>query len=396
MREEENSDLRSYPLENLTETGTGTGIEVEATSEVESESTRIEEPFDPDKIDVTTRTPTIDLLVSRTRSGAIDLQPDFQRKAGIWDEQRRSRLIESLLLRIPLPTLYAAEDDDENWAIVDGIQRLTSIVQFIDGALIEKAPLQLSNLEYLTKYNGKTYADLPAKLQLRLRETELVLHLIRRGTPEPVKFNIFARINTGGLPLSNQELRHALIAGPIRERLKLLASSSEFIAATTGSVRDDRMADREMVLRHLAFKEINVSQYTAKDFDGFLSASMGRYNRLTDEQFITVEDQFKRAMTASMHIFGRYAFRKVYDTNAGRMPLNKALFEAISVNVAKRSDKSLKAIFNRADSCVDKFIKLMDDSVFVNSISSGTGDTGKVRYRFNSIDNMLNEVENDQ
>ena len=126
-------------VEGSTSLGEATGVEIEPTlPEVQG---AIEEPFDPDHIEVSTRTMTIDLLLSRIKSGAIDLEPDFQRRAGIWNQRQQSRLIESLLLRIPLPTLYAAEDAEESWAIVDGIQRLTTITAFMEPEAIGVEPL---------------------------------------------------------------------------------------------------------------------------------------------------------------------------------------------------------------------------------------------------------------
>lgn len=257
-------------------TGASTGVELEV---IEA----IDEPFDPEQIDVVTRTPTVDLMLSRIRTKMIDLAPDFQRRADIWNQKHQSRLIESLLLRIPLPTLYASEGDGDVWAIVDGIQRLTTIGRFMDPHSIGRDRLTLQGLEYLD-YNGCTFDDLPGRLQLRLRETELVVHLIRRDTPEAVKFNIFARINTGGLPLSRQELRHALIPGQARSVLSELADSPPFLRATDKSVNPERMADREMVLRFVAFWSISLETYSHADFDHFLREAMRSINKMTNQE----------------------------------------------------------------------------------------------------------------
>jgi hypothetical protein len=127
--------------EELTSSGTGSGVEAEIADSA-SASIDIGEPFDPEKIEVQTRQITIDLLLSRIRHKAIDLEPEFQRRRGIWTEDRQSRLIESILLKIPLPTLYAAEDEDENWAIVDGIQRLTTIARFVAPETIDERVLR--------------------------------------------------------------------------------------------------------------------------------------------------------------------------------------------------------------------------------------------------------------
>lgn len=149
---EEQADVRGL-VEGSTSFGTASGVEQELP--LEQGDLLIAEPFDPDAIEVSTRSMTIDLLLSRIRDHAIDLEPDFQRRRGIWTERQQSRLIESLLLRIPLPTLYAAEDEKEGWAIVDGIQRLTTITRFMDPEAINETPLRLTGLEYLgTAFNN--------------------------------------------------------------------------------------------------------------------------------------------------------------------------------------------------------------------------------------------------
>jgi hypothetical protein len=324
----------------------------------------------------------------------VDLQPDFQRQAGIWKIQARSRLIESLLLRIPLPTFYAAETDDEVWAMVDGIQRLTTIVEFIEPQAIGKEPLRLRNLEYLGgEYDQATFGDLPERLQTRLRETELIVHLIRRGTPEEVKFNIFARINTGGLPLSRQELRHALIPGNGRTILREWADSETFRSATGYGVRSDRMADREMVLRFLAFVLTEPRAYTEDDFDHFLRISMGRLNRLPKKEVEELWEQFEKAMRAADNIFGAYAFRKVERKGGSRrLPINKALFEAVSVNLAAMTDGEIAILARRRRRVEKEFLDLMSDVDFQAAISQGTGDPAKVRFRFDAIRDILTTV----
>ncbi len=384
--DESSPDAISEELDSL---GRGTGVEAETLTESPD---AIIEPFDPERIDVITRNPTVDLLLSRIRGGRIDLQPDFQRHTGIWTEGAKSRLIESLLLRIPLPTLYAAESGDEVWSIVDGIQRLTTIAQFIAPGLIAAKPLKLKGLEYLgSQYNGAGYDDLPGRLQTRLRETELVVHLIRQGTPEEVKFNIFARLNTGGLPLTTQELRHALIPGPARTILREWAESPEFIAATKGSVRSDRMADREMVLRFIAFRRIEWQKYSSQDFDAFLREAMRAMNDMSQEQLAELAADFLSSMRRSRDLFGANAFRKQYN-NGRRYPINKALFEAVSVNVAELGAGQMAKLMDRREEVNARFASLIaGDYYFDRAISQGTGDIGKILLRFRRVNEILTE-----
>ncbi|MGI5340559.1 DUF262 domain-containing protein [Streptomyces sp. CA-181903] len=367
--------------------GQPTDVEREDTDEG---ADRITSPFDPEHIDIETRTTTVDLLLSRLRNEMIDLAPDFQRRAGIWTDEKQSRLIESLLLRIPIPSFYAAEQKDGSWAIVDGIQRLTSIARFFDAETVKAEPLKLSGLEYLRNFTGANLADLSGKLQIRLRETEVVVHVIRRGTPEPVMFNIFARINTGGEPLTRQEIRHALIPGRARTFLAELAGSEEFRSATGHSVVGDRMADREMVLRFLAFRLTPPDGYRTGDFDGFLADAMHRVNRLQPEELDQLGRDFTRAMGAAEEIFGAHAFRKYRRHQQRKSPINKALFETIAVNLADlRPDQQSKL---RQLDALSAFSDLMEDTEFERSISVATGDPKKVRMRFGAVHALFGDI----
>lgn len=380
--------LFTEPAQELNSLGQAADVEAETDDSGRHED--IHDPFDPEKIDVVTRTPTIDLLLSRIRTGRIDLQPDFQRHAGIWTNKAKSRLIESLLLRIPLPTFYAAETQDESWLIVDGIQRLTAITEFIEPRAIDARPLRLISLQYLDKCEGMLFKDLPGRLQTRLREAELVVHLIRLGTPEAVKFNIFARLNTGGLPLSAQELRHALIPGEARKYLKRWADSSNFLTSTGGGVSSDRMADREMVLRFVAFRITKPENYTSQDFDQFLRDAMERLNHLPPVEIDRIDQDFNTAMGAAHDIFGVHAFRKRDPRRPERrFPINKALFEAVSVNLATLSQSQLQHLMARQDEVTERFFGLMLNPDFQAAISQGTGDIAKVKRRFGRIEQLF-------
>ncbi|QRE78336.1 DUF262 domain-containing protein (plasmid) [Methylobacterium aquaticum] len=387
------TDPTKSALEEGTSFGTPSGVEQELTRDIVE--LQIAEPFNPDDIEVATRSMTIDLLLSRIKAGDIDLEPDFQRRRGIWNERQQSRLIESLLLKIPLPTLYAAEDDEERWAIVDGIQRLTTITRFMAPDSIDETPLRLTGLEYLgSSFDGLLFDDLPSRLKRRLRESELVVHLIRHGTPQEVKFNIFARINTGGMPLSAQELRHALIPGQARQFLGDLAQLAAFKEATANSIRDERMADREMILRFMAFILHNPEEYRSYDFDRFLSDAMRDLNLISDARRDQLRDAFVSAMKSAKAIFGDDAFRKRYRPGDSRFPINRALFEAISVSLAHLSEQERERCISRKEEICTRMMDAMRDSAFEGSISQGTGDPAKVRRRFETVSRIFAEFAN--
>ncbi|WP_329548255.1 DUF262 domain-containing protein [Streptomyces sp. NBC_01356] len=387
--------------------GRGTDVELELPDpESEDGADGITAPYDPSKIEIQTSNPTINLLMSRLSNGMIDLAPDFQRRAGIWSDEQQSRLIESLLLRIPIPSFYAAEHDDDSswaqdssWAIVDGIQRLTAIARFIapralaEVAGINAGPLKLRGLEYLRDdFEGKGYDDLTGRLQIRLNETQVVVHVIRPGTPEAVKFNIFARINTGGLPLTRQEIRHALIPGPARQLLSSLADSPEFVSATSNGVYSERMADREMVLRTLAFRLSPPASFKAQDFDQFLALTMRQINRLSNEERAAHALDFKSAMTTAEAIFDGHAFRKLYPGQVRRSPVNKAIFETVAVNLAELSDAERDSLIASREKVIEGFQLLMTDRDFERAVSVGTGDRAKVVTRFARVRELFRTI----
>ena len=372
--------------DNLIPDDGSTGVEIEDTSGEE----RITQPFDPSKIRVETKPMTIDLLVVRMRENELDLGTGFQRKAGIWKEDAQSRLIESILIRIPLPAFYLDATDDDKWLVVDGVQRLTTLKRFI----IDQK-LRLSGLEFLNQYENETFDELPRNFQRRILETQVTVYLIEEGTPYEAKFSIFKRINTGGLPLSAQEIRHALNQGQAAELLARLANSEEFKKATDYGIRDERMVDRECVLRFLAFTITPYTEYKnikPNGFDSFLNDSMAKINKMEMSDLEDIERRFRRAMRVALNIFGEDAFRKRYEVKSRKNPINKALFESWSVNLNLLDDEQIKCLIKQKDILNDKFIKLMNKPRFNNTISQGTGNTNSVRIRFSEIEKLIKEV----
>ncbi len=373
---------------NLPSEGKEYGIDTDVEYEDLTSEEMIFSPFDPTQIRVETRVMSIDLLLARIREEELDMAPDFQRQAGIWKDDAKSRLIESILIRIPLPAFYMDATDDDKWIVVDGLQRLTALRRFI----ITK-DLKLHGLEFLKPIEDKGYDELPRNFQRRILETQITVYLIARGTPPEVKFNIFKRINTGGLPLSSQEIRHALNQGKVTAMLTELAGSDEFKKATTGSVSSSRMADREFVLRFLAFTLMPYTEYTKPDFDDYLNRTMHAINAMEDQEIIRLKTKFKRAMTNAVAVFGNDAFRKRYKDSAGRGLINKPLFEAWSVNLSELSDEQVKKLAKQHKIVRRKFIDLLvNDRDFDKAISQGTGDVGKVRLRFSRISQLIEEV----
>jgi len=365
-----------------------------ATLQVEEEDTgaeEIHEPFDPAQIRIETKSMTVDLLLKRIGAEEIDLMPDFQREGGLWKPREQSRLIESLLIRIPIPAFYMDATNEERWLVVDGLQRLTVLKRFaIDQSLV------LSQLEFLQQYEGKRFKDLPRPMQRRIEETQVITYLIQPGTPDEVKFNIFKRINTGGLPLSSQEIRHALNQGTATKLLGELTAMPDFLRATAGGIQDRRMSDREVALRFLAFAMTSHKEYKTPDLDGFLHRQMRTLNKMTEAEHAALRNRFARAMRLAYDIFGNDAFRKRYQATDQRKPINKALFEAWSVNLDALSDSEARILIERRADLRKELMSIMNQRDFDAAVTQGTGDIGKVRVRFERIEHIIHKVLNDQ
>ena len=354
----------------------------------EQEYEKVTFRYDPEKINIFTREPTIEQLLRRIDEEALDLAPDFQRQADIWKPDVKSRLIESILIRIPLPAFYIDATNEDKWLVVDGLQRLSALKHFISDKSNNR--LRLSGLEYLTDLEGKTYDDLERRHQRRIEETQVTVYLIEKGTPPEVKYNIFKRINTGGTPLSPQELRHALNPGQASKFLAKLSKGIEFQQVVNLSEsKKKRMDDREFILGFLAF---TLTSY--KDYDGnrdsFLSQALFKANHLPEEELKLIENNFKKAMISAYNIFGENAFRKISKKSKKKYPVNKALFESWSVNLSKLSERKIQILENRKQNLIETFINYVDnDKEFLSAISQAAN---KVEYRFITIEKIIQEV----
>nr|WP_230966718.1 DUF262 domain-containing protein [Nostoc commune] len=349
--------------------------------------------YDPEKINIATREPTIEQLLRRIDEEALDLAPDFQRQANIWTLEAKSKLIESILIRIPLPAFYIdatnEETDEDKWVVVDGLQRLSALKQFV----IDKSDnrLKLVGLEYLKDLNNKNYDELERRYQRRILETQVTVYLIEKGTPLEVKYNIFKRINTGGVPLSNQELRHALNPGQAIKLVAKLASFSEFKRVVNLSEsKKKRMDDREFVLGFLAFYLISYKEYQEETRDSFLSKALSKINSLSNEEITKIEENFKKAMIAAFDIFNNNAFRKISNKNKRKFPLNKSLFEVWSVNLGRLNIENIQILKDRKRKLIDTFIRYVDnDADFLVSISQVKN---KIDHRFETVGKIIQEV----
>ncbi len=242
---------------------------------VEEEDTGSElmtEPFNPSEINISREFPTISNLVDMLKESPseIDLNTDFQRSGDLWLPVQQSRLIESILVKFPLPAFYFDAEDTNKWLVVDGLQRLSCLKNFI-----VDNKLRLTGLEFLKDLEGNKYTDLERPLKRIIDQTQVTAYIINPGTPKSVKYNIFRRINTGGLVLEPQEIRHALYQGVPSKFIYELANLGEFKDATENKINPKRMLDREFVNRFVAFYMTPPVDYFP-DLETFLNDSMDK------------------------------------------------------------------------------------------------------------------------
>lgn len=369
----------------------GDGTEKEKVDEL---LTLMDKPFDPTQIKVESKTPSLDTLIKRIKGKTIQMDTSnyFQRQDDLWDKGKQSRLIESILIRFPLPAFFFDASDDNNWLVVDGLQRLSSIRNF---CVIKT--LKLTNLEFLTNLNNKGWDDLSEDLQRVIEEAQVVIYKILPGTPTDVKFNIFKRINTGGLILEAQEIRHALFQGKPSDFMTELARTKEFLEATENKIATHRMLDRDFANRFLCFYLLGIENYGTKeygqDLDTFMSKAMASIYDKTEAELDKIRNDFKQAMILSKTIFGREAFRKVYYSYDRLPPINKAIFDALAVQFGLITDAERDKLKAHKDEFKKALFSLLnDDPYFFTSVTSSTGDKNRILKRHNSVATLINEI----
>ncbi|TGO02708.1 hypothetical protein PN36_20305 [Candidatus Thiomargarita nelsonii] len=384
--------------------------------EDDQEEMEAQEPFDPEKISIEPKVVPMDTLIRRLQQGSIRLAPAFQRKE-IWDSERKSQLIESLMLKIPIPMFYVASDEKGHWDVVDGLQRLTTIKEFILGNEYMKTRdkkhqgqgFRLQSLEFWgEKYNDSTFKELPNFLINRILETEFRFTIINPRTPEEVKRNIFKRINTGGMPLTPQEIRHALYQGKSTELLSKLVETTAFKEATAETVNDSRMAARELILRFLAFSIRSYKNYPkSSNMDIFISDTMRLINimpelpkrelnkifknspappiRFNDIEIL--KQRFIKGMKRAYKLFQRHTFRKSFEKR--RSPINKTLLEVWGNLLADLDDERFECLMSNKNNLSDEYHKLLGEQNFVNSISRNSLNHSEVQSRYDRLTKIV-------
>jgi hypothetical protein len=348
-------------------------------------------PFDPKDIKIIVEPKTIDHLVTRLRYNEIDLNTEFQRKGNLWKPEAQSRLIESILLRLPLPAFYFDATDENKWLVVDGLQRLWSIKNFIVDAEmkdIKNPPLELNGLEILKDFSNKgvTFNKLNRTMQRRILETPITTYLIQPGTPKEVKYNVFRRINTGGLGLNSMEIRNALNQGIPANFLRELSESP--ILRNVLKLQDKRMEDRELLLRAYSFINKDFKEYE-KPLSTFLDKAMESLGKKSEDELTVILEGILKSIYTQRALFGKHIFSRSILGSKNRVKLNSALFEVWVSEIYKLNNEQRDKLLSRKEELIIEYKEILYRENFTKAVVSSTSDKSAVKIRFEAINKLI-------
>lgn len=321
-------------------------------------------------------------LYEMIQESMIDVTPEYQRHF-IWDNTRQSQLIESLILGIPVPSLFMATNKDSSWEVIDGLQRLTTIVNFVGNEVsikeINKSSnkLKLGGLDKLDSLNGYYYEDLPKSIQLMFMTRPLKVTVLNDRSDFEVRYDLFERLNTGGVTLHPQEIRNCVYLGRFKDFLERCAQNKDFLAAVKMTANSERTGNREeLILKFFAYFEDRESfVHSVKEF---LNEYMAKKTKTFTNEGV-FESLFKDTFALINNLLPHGIVR---GNRKNITPL--ILYEAIAIGVADiLNDGKAKAI------TAEKLKTLLDDEDLKKLTTGATNSRNKLYERIEYVKNKL-------
>lgn len=323
------------------------------------------------------------------QEGDLELRPEFQRLQ-VWDNKKSSRLIESVLLEVPIPVIYLSEESDSKYSVIDGQQRLNAFIKFLEN------DLRLSGLTILAELNGRLFREIQKDLQKKFKNATIRIIEVRKESHPNVKFEIFERLNTGAVQLKAQELRNCIYRGKYNALLKELSEEKDFQFLLGLKEPHYRMDDRELILRFFAFYHNTHLKY-APSMKHYLNKEIEKYKDLNDAEEGELKNIFKKSVRLSKTVLGDRAFHR-FVSGSNKDPngyyekkMNKGLFDIIMFGFTMYDENQ---IISNSDAVREELLWMMThDEGFINSISgSGTDSKEKTITRFDKWLIALKEV----
>ena len=321
---------------------------------------------------------SVQYIYDLIKKGKIILEVPFQRKQ-IWKTDKASSLVESIIMNVPIPPLYFAEEENGNWLVLDGLQRLSSIRNFYDNEFA------LTKLEVLTELNKMKYKDLPPKSKSLLDDGMLRVNVIKKDSHRDIKYDIFMRLNRGAVTLNYQELRNCMYRGNLNDAAKeLCKENTDFLKILKQKAPHQRYLDVEFIIRYFAMSDniaidengdVYIEGYKGKLVQ-FINEYMDTHKDCTEEEKQRYKDRFNSTIEKVITVFGtEEAFR---DISTGNTKIYKTISDFIMPSFERMSKEFVEAnseqIYNRLKSFL-----MIDD--IKDSLSKRTSDKDIVNMR---------------
>jgi Protein of unknown function DUF262 len=317
----------------------------------------------------------------------IDMKPHFQRRYR-WDSKKKSKLIESLLLNVPIPPIYLNEDRYGKYSIIDGKQRISAVYDFMNGIF------PLVGLRIFSELNGKKFGELPGAIQtiLKTRPTLRAI-IVLRQSDSAIKYEVFQRLNTGGVPLNPQEIRNNVYSGALNNRINQLGESPLFHAALAIDRKESsriyqEMRDSELVLRFMTFCD------NWETFSGGVRTQMDQFmednKNLRREKVETLTSRFSVALSNVVAVFGEHSFQRWQpEKEAWRNQVLASLYDA---EMLALQDADAEALAANRDALLRGFKALFTEPEFLRSVNAATNTPSFLKLRVRRLRKLLADV----
>jgi len=358
--------------------------------EIEGAEDEVEEtPAGRRKIFTEKSDPPINSLYEHYKSGDLILDPIFQRRQ-VWDDARASRLIESVLLEVPLPVFYLAESRDGSQEVIDGQQRLSAFFRFLDN----EYPLRA--LQAIPQLKGVRFRDLEKLLQRQIKDYPVRTVTFKRESDENLRFEIFERLNTGAVPLNAQELRNCVYRGSYNNLLIGLSQDREYMRLMGLTAPEKRMKDVEYVLRFAAFYHATYLKYKPS-IARFLNEDMRKYQDISNNDAVQLREAFKNSVALVWSLLGANAFKRFYrgeeKSPNGRWEPRKFNASLYDILMSLFADANKNQVMSSLDRIREALLVLMtEDEEFIESIELSTSSVKMVTRRFDKWRKAVEEV----
>lgn len=307
-------------------------------------------------------------------------RPEFQRRY-VWTDKFASRLIESILLKVPIPPCYLSQNDDFELDVIDGQQRLYSIFRFTDNQF------KLANLEVLTELNGRRFHELEPKTQRQIKTHTLRCVLITNESHPEVKFEVFERLNTNTVPLTSQELRNCVYRGPLLSLLKEAVLLPQWLAILGRKTPDRRMRDEELILRFFAFRLSGLETYKTPQ-KHWLNEAAKAGRKFSDEKIEEIRALWQLTISNALEWFEpRDCFRS--SLVSPPKAINRAIFDLVTQSASRVSQDKAKSL---RDKFRERFVELLENPEFQDLIGRSVDHTKRTKRRFELWEEAMNGV----